>query len=188
MMTCSHVYRGNMVLYWAPKQWTNGVRKVMRNLLMSPRWKTWVWTLKVEHMVLGNVGVYGNEAMVVRDDWLRFVAQSGMFPRLTSIDLRRCYNITDAGVSALARGCPQLTSINLRCCYKMTDAGVSALAQGCPQLTSINLSGCRKMTDAGLSALARGCPQLTSINLGYCYNITSAGKNALRQGCPQLKV
>ena len=54
MMTCSHVYRGNMVLYWAPKQWTSGVRQVMRNLLRSPRWKTWVWTLKVEHMVLGS--------------------------------------------------------------------------------------------------------------------------------------
>ena len=133
----------------------------MRNLLMSPRWKTWVWTLKVEHLVLGSDG-NGNEAMVVRDDWLRFVAQSGMFPRLTFINL---YN-----------------------CRKMTDAGVSALARGCPQLTSINLDRCNKMTDAGLSALARGCPQLTSIDLLGCYNITSAGKNALRQGCPQLTV
>ena len=186
MTTCSHMYRGNMVLYWAPKQWTNGVRKVMRNLLMSPRWKTWVWTLKVEHLVLG-VGGRGNESWVVRDDWLRFVAQSGMFPRLTSINLGRCGNITDAGLSALAQGCPQLTSINLECCRKMTDAGVSALARGCPQLTSINLSGCNKMTDAGLSALARGCPHLTSINLDGCYKITDAGRNALRQGCPQLK-
>ena len=64
MTTCSHVYHGNMVLYWAPKKWTNGVRKVMRNLLISARWKTWVWTLNVEHLVLGSDG-NGNEAMVV---------------------------------------------------------------------------------------------------------------------------
>ena len=163
MTTCSHLYHENMVLYWAPKQWTHGVRQVMRRVLfMSPRWKTWVWTLKVEHMVLGVGGDgYGDQAMVVRDDWIRFVARSGKFPRLTSINLRRCGNITDASLNALA--------------------------QGCPQLTSINLNGCDKMTDAGVSALARGCPQLTAIDLRSCGNITSAGRNALRQGCPQLK-
>ena len=52
-------------MYWAPKKWTIGVRKVMRHVLfMSPRWKTWVWTLNVEHLVLGSDG-NGNEAMVV---------------------------------------------------------------------------------------------------------------------------
>jgi hypothetical protein len=136
MTTCSHMYRENMVLFWAPKKWTHGVRKVMRRVLfMSPRWKTWVWTLKVEHMVLGvGSNSWGDEANVVRDDWIRFVAGSGKFPRLTSINLRRCYKITDAGLSDLARGCPQLTSIDLGFCDKITDTGRNALRQGCPQL------------------------------------------------------
>ena len=67
--------------------------------------------------------------------------------------LRSCYQVTDAGVSALGAGCGQLQSIYLRSCYQATDAGVSVLGAGCGQLQSIDLTGCYQATDAGTSAL-----------------------------------
>ena len=54
---------------------------------------------------------------------------------------------------ALGRGCGQLQSINLTRCTNVTDAGVSALGRGCGQLQRINLSGCYEVTDVGVSAL-----------------------------------
>ena len=53
--------------------------------------------------------------------------------------------MTDAGVSALGRGCGQLQSINLACCKKVTGAGVSALGRVCRQLRGIDLSGCTQV-------------------------------------------
>jgi hypothetical protein len=50
--------------------------------------------------------------------------------------------VTDAGVSALGRGCGQLECINLTGCIQVTDAGVSALGRVCRQLRSIDLRGC----------------------------------------------
>jgi len=38
--------------------------------------------------------------------------------------------------------CPQLSSLNLRKCSEVTDKGVGKLAAGCPQLSSLNLACC----------------------------------------------
>ena len=71
--------------------------------------------------------------------------------QLQSITLHGCYEVTDAGVSALSAGCGQLQSINLSCCNKVTYVGVSALGTGCGQLQYVGLYNCDQVTDAGVS-------------------------------------
>ena len=46
---------------------------------------------------------------------------SSNFLLLISIDVSRCLNLLDSGLSALARGCPQLQTINLGGCKTITD-------------------------------------------------------------------
>ena len=61
------------------------------------------------------------------------VAQiAARFPMVTSVDLARCKEITDASVTALAAGCPQLTSVNLTACRQITGASVAALRSQIP--------------------------------------------------------
>ena len=93
------------------------------------------------------------------------VAETQGCPALTSLDLSKCRNITDAGVVALSQNCPALTTLVLSGCRNITDAGVVALSQGCPALTTLYLSGCRNITDAGVVALTQGCPALTIVGL-----------------------
>ena len=61
---------------------------------------------------------------------------------------------------SLVAGCGQLRSIDLRGCYKVTDAGISALVAGCGQLLSIDLGDCDQVTDAGISVV--GCRMWSS--------------------------
>jgi hypothetical protein len=121
----------------------------------------------------------------ITDTDLQFV--SANCPQLSSLNLSRCYDVTDAGVTALGQnGCPQLSSLNLSYCYNIKDASLVALAQGCPLLSSVYLLGCTAMKDIGVIALARGCRQLSSLDLGYCSLITNQSLIALAQNCPQL--
>ena len=49
------------------------------------------------------LGLYTDpKATVVTDDWLSFVA-SGKFPLLASLDLTKCNNITETGITELVR-------------------------------------------------------------------------------------
>ena len=214
MTTCRAMYNEDVVLYRAPKRRTNNneSRTMVRAMaVMSPRWTSWLCTSKVEEMMLGTDD-WSGKASVVTDEWVRFIVRSGKFPRLNSINLRYCSNVsnaslieiaqglpqltsitcpgkvTNASLVAIARGCPQLTFINLFCCRKITDTSVLEIARRCPRLTSINLGLCNKITDASLIEIARRCPQLTSIELYGCGNlVTDASVIELARGCPQLK-
>jgi hypothetical protein len=135
-------------------------------------------------------------------------------PKLTSVNLTQCHDVTGAGVAALAAGLPQLLSVDLSYCSRITDVGITALGESCPELESVNLRCCTNVTDAGIAALAAskcqralqslfldfcavtdvglaalgagGCPTLQKIDLRSCPKITNTGVAALAKGCPQL--
>jgi hypothetical protein len=48
--------------------------------------------------------------------------------------------------------CTVLTSLNLRCCREVTDAGVRALSS-LPELESLDIRECHKVTAASVQAL-----------------------------------
>ena len=171
-----------IVLWKAPKVWDNAVkvRQVFRAMTSTPLWKKWIDTSEVKELTLG-YRIADN--IVVTDEWLHLVG-SGKFPRLISLNLELCRNITDAGVSLLADKCSQLTSLNLRSC-RITDASVIQLADKCSQLTSLNLTWCSNITDTSVIQLAHKCSQLTSLNLTDC-DITDASVIQLALCATQL--
>ena len=107
-------------------------------------------------------------------------------PHLAYLNLQNCARISDEGLLAIARGCPLLQCINLQNCVRITDVGVSALARCCPDLATINLMCCSEITDFSLSDIAQGCPHLVSINLYHCQRITDEGVSAIALSCPSL--
>jgi hypothetical protein len=185
LTTCKEIYQAaEIILYYAPKVWNNDteVRKIFVAMTEVPnsRWMTsWIDTRKVEQMALGYTCYQStsSESVVTDERFKRFIEQ---FPRLTSIDLRWCKQITDTSVIEIAKRCSQLTLINLNNCNQITDASVIEIAKGCSQLTSINLYCCQKITDTSIIEIAKGCSHLTSIDLGGCRNITGASLNVLK--------
>jgi hypothetical protein len=189
LTACKEIYQATeIILYYAPKVWDNDteVRKMFVAMTEAPnsRWMTsWIDTRKVEQMALGSNSRIQGTAVVTDERFKRFIEQ---FPRLTSMNLSRCDNITDVSVIEIAKGCPQLTSINLSSCGYITNTSVFEIAKGCSQLTSIDLSCCRNITDESVIEIAKGCSQLTSINLSNCDNITDASIIEIAKGCSQL--
>ena len=91
--------------------------------------------------------------------------------QLTSLCLRLCTNITDAGLAHVSRA-RALRSLDLAGCG-VSDAGLAAVGR-LPQLTFLSLRDCRRVTDAGLAHVAR-LPQLQHLDLAHCDQITDAG-------------
>ena len=158
LTACKEIYQATeIILYYAPKVWDNDteVRKMFVAMTEAPnsRWMTsWIDTRKVEQMALGYTCYQSTsfESVVTDERFKRFI---GQFPRLTSINLSGCKEITDVSVIEIAKGCSQLTSINLSRCFNTTDASVIEIAKGCSQLTSMNLEYCSNITDTTLSML-----------------------------------
>lgn len=111
---------------------------------------------------------------------------------LRSINLHRCVNLTDAGLSHLAR-CAELRDLNISECPGLTEAGLQPLRGVCQKLTTLNISNtnvnpdhipdftelrsltmqqCPQADDQNLSQIAQACTQLRELDIGFCINIT----------------
>ena len=100
------------------------------------------------------------------------LAKLAEFPRLQSLNLAWCRQITDAGLAHLAE-LTELQTLNLTGCEEITDAGLSHLAW-LENLQTLNLTACDRITDAGLVCLAK-LTNLRTLNLSKCDEITDAG-------------
>ena len=103
---------------------------------------------------------------------------------LRAIDLTACRLLDDAAIAELA--CPRLESLLLQSCSQLTDVGVESLAAGCPALVRISLASCKHVTDAGMVALVSGCPSLTDVDFSGCNEVTVQGIGALAAAAPAL--
>lgn len=107
-------------------------------------------------------------------------------PKLTHLSLWGS-SMTDAGLSALVRGCPKLQSLELQGCYGMTSAGLQQVAARLNQLTMINFQVCEELTDAVVEEFAQNCPHLQQVTMHYCGEITDRSLLALAKYCKDLK-
>ncbi|PKU83823.1 EIN3-binding F-box protein 1 [Dendrobium catenatum] len=94
--------------------------------------------------------------------------------------------VTDAGLSAIGRGCPLLRVLSIWKVPLITDAGLAAIADGCPLLENLDLCQCPLISDKGLIAIAQKCPNLTSLTIDSCSSICNDGLQALGHGCSKL--
>ena len=92
--------------------------------------------------------------------------------------------ISDAPVISLATNCPNLKYLDL-CSTAITDAALTAVARGCRLLKLIAFSDCRLITSFGLSAFAE-CPYLEVIRLSGSKAIEDSSLQRLSIGCPDV--
>ncbi|KAJ3707010.1 hypothetical protein LUZ61_010715 [Rhynchospora tenuis] len=103
----------------------------------------------------------------------------GLLSDLRFLDLCGAQNLTDEGLSCIAR-CRNLTSLNLTWCVRVTDAGVVAIAQGCNHLEFLSLFGIVGVTDACLEALSKYCSStLTTLDINGCVGIKRRSREDL---------
>ena len=111
---------------------------------------------------------------------------------LTEIFLRRCSEVDDAVVRAIADHCPKLQSLNItrekdsaRPC-RVSDDAISYLAEKSPDLAFIYLKR-RGVSDVAVNKLAEFCRMLKVIDLVDCNEITDEGIIALTTSCQALR-
>jgi hypothetical protein len=85
-------------------------------------------------------------------------------PNLTALDCGDCAWLTDATLAVCAHHCPLLKSISIKRCHEVTTAGVTALVSNVGHnLSTVNLGDCSQLDDEIVLAIAEHCPRLTEI-------------------------
>ncbi|KAF3636932.1 F-box/LRR-repeat protein 3 [Capsicum annuum] len=86
--------------------------------------------------------------------------------KLNTLESRGCPFVTSLGLAAVAVGCKQLTTLDIKKCQNIDDAGMIPLAHFSPNLKQINLSY-TSVTDVGLLSLASisGLQNMTILHL-----------------------
>ncbi|CAN0057132.1 unnamed protein product [Scytosiphon promiscuus] len=145
-------------------------------------------------------------------------AIGGGLHSLRRLSLAQCPSLTLEGMASVAQGCPSLTDLNLpNCGSAVTDAVVTAFARGCRGLRKICLRGVvgvpPPLGAPGILAICSHCRELEVLDLGDvsgledsamvgfndhemdklekvnlmdCPKITGAGVQWLVAGCPAL--
>lgn len=115
----------------------------------------------------------------------RCIQESIIFPRLQTLDLRMCRNITDKSLESIAASNPHLQELTVSECHQLTDVGISAIAQQCSRLSSLIIPRCL-ITKKSLDALALHCRHLSFLDVSQC-NIPIAAVDELRLKLPSLQ-
>lgn len=123
----------------------------------------------------------------VEDGALMAIAQG--CPNVTHLDLTGSSNITDDGIVSLADGLGlSLTKLLLRKCGQIGNVGVQALADRCHHLEFLDLSWLIDVNDKPLVALVRGCRQLKHLDLSWCRRLTNKIIRIIATEAPRIQV
>lgn len=98
-------------------------------------------------------------------------------PKLRMVNLSYCIGITDHGLKSLAQ-LEKLYNLEIRGCFLVTSAGISAIASGCKRLVELDIKRCYRVDDMGMMTVVQCCLNLRQINVSYC-PISDAGFLAL---------
>ena len=100
--------------------------------------------------------------------------------RLTTIDVLRCANVTDAGLASLVRGCQDLLP-DCIISHNKGNAFLRAVADVYPTISSLDLYECKGVTDDGLKAFVEACPELKRLNLDGCIGVTLETRRSMNK-------
>nr|GMC95721.1 EIN3-binding F-box protein 1-like [Ipomoea batatas] len=95
--------------------------------------------------------------------------------------------ITNAGLSAIARGCPSLRTLSLWDVPCVGDEGLMEIAKECHSLEKLDLCQCPSISSKGLVAIAERCSSLTSLTIESCSSIGNEGLQAIGRHCTLLQ-
>ena len=109
---------------------------------------------------------------------------------LTQITLRRCSQVDDDVVRAIADNCPNLQYLNITGVKNVigrvvSDESIVYLATKCRDLKYIYLKR-QGISDVAVNKLSECCPRLQEINLVDCNGVTDQGIETLLSNCQLL--
>ncbi len=96
---------------------------------------------------------------------------------LTSLNLDRCYNISDLDIDIL-KDLKFLIFLSLAQCTKITDKALKLIGENFLNLKELNLSQCTKITPIGIGTIAKYLEKLQVLNFDDC-NLNDEAINAL---------
>lgn len=85
---------------------------------------------------------------------------SGFAARLRILNIRKCRNVGDESIMAIAKRCPLLQEWNLTLCHQVKISGWESIGANCNNLEKLHVNRCRNLSDRGLQALREGCRRL----------------------------
>eukprot|EP01006_Ploeotia_vitrea_P003662 TRINITY_DN113016_c0_g1_i1.p1 TRINITY_DN113016_c0_g1~~TRINITY_DN113016_c0_g1_i1.p1 ORF type:complete len:457 (-),score=3.57 TRINITY_DN113016_c0_g1_i1:74-1423(-) len=91
---------------------------------------------------------------------------------LTSLLIGECHQLDDFGCIALASQCPALTELDISWAWEVRDAGMHAILRGCRQLKELTCTGMKSLSDLAFSTVTVP-PTLTILRLTQCNSITT---------------
>ena len=102
------------------------------------------------------------------------------------MDISWCEDVTDQGISTIAKSCCSLQHLGLRQCAasKLT---LNTLAHNCHLVSSLDIAGIDNLTDAALGRLAENMPLLREIDASWNSSLSDTGISTLLRCCNKLK-
>ncbi|KAH9004141.1 hypothetical protein EDB86DRAFT_3062473 [Lactarius hatsudake] len=121
-------------------------------------------------------------------------------PFLEILSLKAMPAVTNETCEILSRHCPRLTSLNLSRCKNLTGAGIrsfasfalrlsgtmTTLGKAAPYLQVLDLSYCRDLHNSSLNAFANH--SLRHLSLSHCILLTDIACSHLAHAAPQLEL
>ncbi|KAJ8411510.1 hypothetical protein AAFF_G00163180 [Aldrovandia affinis] len=107
---------------------------------------------------------------------------------LRSLDLWRCRNLTERGVTELAAGCRLLEELDLGWCSTLQSSSgcFLQLARGLPRLRKLFLTANRTVCDSDIEELAAHCPALQHLDILGTRMVSAVSLRKLLRSCSKL--
>ncbi len=105
-------------------------------------------------------------------------------PFLEILSLKGVPVVTNETCEILSRHCPRLTSLNLSRCKNLTGAGIRSFASFAVArakllpLVELRLSGLKGITDGTMTTLGKASPYLQVLDLSYCRDLHNSSLDA----------
>ncbi|KAG5856911.1 hypothetical protein ANANG_G00012940 [Anguilla anguilla] len=107
---------------------------------------------------------------------------------LRSLDLWRCKNLTERGLTELVSGCGLLEELDLGWCSTLQSSSgcFAQLARRLPRLRKLFLTANRTVCDSDIEELAARCPALQHLDILGTRMVSAASLRKLLRSCPRL--
>jgi F-box/leucine-rich repeat protein 2/20 len=149
----------------------------------------------LERLILMNCDTLTDASLAVlmegRGSDIDYISGRPVVPprKLKHLDLTRCKNITDEGVSTMVNNIPEIEGLQLSKCQGIVDANMSELLPTTPNLTHLDLEELGDLTNVTLQALASSpcAKRMRHLSISYCENMGDTGMLPVLKACTNLR-